>query len=74
MKRILVIPDSIWGNDSGHRSTQFLAKTLKKQGHHVGLFAEDVPGFSSQKEKFLQSEGIDSVSYTHLTLPTIYSV
>lgn len=59
MKRILVIPDSIWGNDSGHRSTQFLAKTLKKQGHHVGLFAEDVPGFSSQKEKFLQSEGID---------------
>ena len=25
----------------------------------MGLFAEDVPGFSSQKEKFLQSEGID---------------
>jgi len=59
MKRILVIPDSIWGNDSGHRSTQFLAKTLKKQGHQVGVFAEDVPGFSSQKERFLQSEGID---------------
>ena len=59
MKRILVIPDSIWGNDSGHRSTQFLAKTLKKQGHQVGVFAEDVPGFSAQKERFLQSEGID---------------
>ena len=59
MKRILVIPDSMWGNDSGHRSTQFLAKTLKKQGHQVGVFAEDVPGFSSQKERFLQSEGID---------------
>lgn len=58
MKRILVVPDSIWGNDSGHRSTQFLAKTLKNQGFEVGIFAEDVLSFSSQKESFLKLEGI----------------
>ena len=58
MKRILVVPDSIWGNDSGHRSTQFLAKTLKNQGFEVGIFAEDVLGYSSQKERFLKLEGI----------------
>jgi glycosyltransferase involved in cell wall biosynthesis len=58
MKRILVIPDSIWGNDSGHRSTQFLVKTLRNEGFDIGVFAEDVPSYSSQKDLLQAQEGI----------------
>jgi glycosyltransferase involved in cell wall biosynthesis len=58
MKRILVIPDSIWGNDSGHRSTQFLVKTLRNEGFDIGVFAEDTPSYSSQRDLLLVQEGI----------------
>ena len=58
MRRILVVPDSMWGNDSGHRSSQFLAKTLKKQGFEVGVYAEDNNSFALQKEMYLETEGI----------------
>ena len=58
MRRILVVPDSMWGNDSGHRSSQFLAKTLKKQGFEVGVYAEDNPSFAFQKEMYLEKEGV----------------
>ena len=58
MKRVLVVPDSIWGNDSGHRSTQFLVKTLKNEGFEVGVFAEDKPSYSSQRDLFLNEVGI----------------
>ena len=58
MRRILVVPDSMWGNDSGHRSSQFLAKTLKNQGFEVGVYAEDNNAYASQKEMFLEKEDI----------------
>jgi glycosyltransferase involved in cell wall biosynthesis len=58
MRRVLIVPDSIWGNDSGHRSTQFLTRTLKKQGFDIAVFAEDPPNFSSQRDNFLSSERV----------------
>ena len=49
IKKILLVPDSVWGNDSGHRSTQFLIKTLKHLGFKVGVLAEEREGFGTQK-------------------------
>jgi len=51
IKRILLVPDSVWGNDSGHRSTQFLIKTLKRLGFAVGVLAEERENSEAQKEK-----------------------
>ena len=58
MKKILIVPDSIWGPDSGHRSTQFLVKTLRNEGFDIGVFAEDAPSYSSQRDLLLVQEGI----------------
>ena len=52
------------GNDSGHRSGQFLVKTLKKQGFEVGVYAEDNKNYSSQKNSFIKSE---KISFFHKT-------
>ena len=51
VKKILLIPDSVWGNDSGHRSTQFLIKALKNSGYELGVFAEDKGDFHLQKKE-----------------------
>lgn len=58
MKRILVIPDSMWGNDSGNRSAQYLVKILKRKGFDVGVYAEDNSIFYNQKNLFLENEKI----------------
>ena len=41
MKKILVIPDSAWGNESGHRSTQFLLKKLRSANLEVALYTSE---------------------------------
>ncbi|MDC0222848.1 glycosyltransferase [Gammaproteobacteria bacterium] len=58
-RRILVIPDSIWGEDSGHRSTQFLLKTLERQDNHVAVYAEDNLSYLSQKKEFIEKNRIE---------------
>ena len=37
--RILFVPDSFWGVDSGHRSSQYTLKVLTKIGYKVALYA-----------------------------------
>ena len=41
MNKILLIPDSTWGNESGHRSTQFLIKKLRSCNLEVALYCSD---------------------------------
>ena len=38
-KRILFVPDSIWGDLSGHRSSKHLTKAFKQLGLTVGVYA-----------------------------------
>ncbi len=37
--RILFVPDSFWGAESGHRSSQYTLKVLTKIGYKVALYA-----------------------------------
>ena len=37
--RILFVPDSFWGADSGHRSSQYTLKALTKIGYKVAVYA-----------------------------------
>ena len=41
---------------------------------HYWLFAHEMHGEEAKKGKIHHHQGYVSVSYTHLTLPTIYSV
>lgn len=59
MKKILVIPDSVWGNDSGHRSTQFLLKKFIDQGHEVAVYAESNIDSESQRNTFITKYNIE---------------
>tara|TARA_B100000780_G_scaffold213279_1_gene152841 strand:+ start:3759 stop:4967 length:1209 start_codon:yes stop_codon:yes gene_type:complete len=61
MKKILIIPDSTWGTESGHRSTQFLAKSLASYGMEVALFTSD-EGRDAESEIFLDKNNISSYS------------
>ena len=57
-----------WGSLTGIRPTKIALTRLEE-----GWKEEDIRSF--MKETYLASDDkIDSVSYTHLTLPTIYSV
>lgn len=58
MKKILLIPDSIWGTDSGHRSTQYLAKLLLDKGNNVAVYAENNERYNRQKEEYINKNGI----------------
>ena len=37
--RVLFVPDSFWGEDSGHRSSKYTLKVLTKIGYEVALYA-----------------------------------
>jgi glycosyltransferase involved in cell wall biosynthesis len=58
MKKILIVPDSIWGPDSGHRSTQFLVKILLEKGNHVAVYAENNKKYIQQKEEYIENNSI----------------
>jgi glycosyltransferase involved in cell wall biosynthesis len=57
MQKILIIPDSLWGSDSGHRSTQFLAKALSDSGMQVGIFSSNKDE-DSNSESFLKRNNV----------------
>lgn len=61
MKKILVIPDSIWGSESGHRSTQFLAKALSSYELKVGIYSSD-DDKNSDSNVFLEDNNINFYS------------
>ena len=61
-KRILFIPDSIWGELSGHRSSKYLVKAFFSLGVEVGVYAssdnqtaEQVSGLKDIMTYFEQS-------------------
>ncbi len=58
MKNILVVPDSLWGNDSGNRSTKFLLKTLASYGLNVSVFADN-QNYNSGSSNFLKKNNIN---------------
>ena len=60
-EKILVIPDSIWGSESGHRSTQFLVKELSKIGLKVAVFSS-ASGISQNNKNFLERNNISFYS------------
>ena len=68
MQKILIIPDSLWGSDSGHRSTQFLAKALSDSGMQVGIFSSNKDE-DSNSESFLKR---NNVSFFLKSLPVNY--
>ena len=57
MKKILLIPDSTWGNESGHRSTQFLIKKLRSCNLEVALYCSD-DNRDTQSDIFLKNNKI----------------
>ena len=57
MKNILVVPDSLFGDDSGDRSTKFLLKTLTSYGLNVSVFAEN-QNYDSDTSNFLKENNI----------------
>ena len=61
MKKILIIPDSIWGSESGHRSTQFLAEALSSHGLKVGIYSSEEKK-SSESNFFLKKNNINFYS------------
>ena len=54
------------------------AQAMVKQGHQVAFIALSwmsvIHAFKEQVITYHRIDGIDAVSYTHLTLPTICSV
>ncbi|MDA8890537.1 hypothetical protein N9I34_02635, partial [Gammaproteobacteria bacterium] len=38
-KKVLFVPDSIWGDLSGHRSSKYLVKVFNQVGAKVGVYA-----------------------------------
>ena len=44
------------------------------ESQDIGSFKKIFDYFSPRLKSFLMKSGADAVSYTHLTLPTIYSV
>ena len=52
-KRILFIPDSIWGELSGHRSSRYLVKAFASLGVEVGVYAPR-ENYSAEQESELK--------------------
>ena len=62
-KKVLFVPDSIWGDLSGHRSSKFLVKAFNEVGVEVGVYApksnytiEQELGLSDSLAYFEQTE------------------
>ena len=51
--------------------TERLAKALANRGHHVSILTSR---FNESLSTTEVSDGVKTVSYTHLTLPTIYAL
>ena len=51
-KKILFIPDSIWGSESGHRSSKYLVKAFNNIGVKVGIYAPKA-NYSIEQERQL---------------------
>ena len=47
--KILFIPDTLWGSDSGHRSAQKVVKVLSNLSYRVGVFAPDTSNVNFKK-------------------------
>lgn len=47
--RILFVPDSIWGDASGHRSSQYLVKAFSKIGVNMAVYAPSLGQNQHQK-------------------------
>lgn len=54
-KKILFIPDSIWGELSGHRSSKYLVQSFCKAGVRVGIYAP-TENYSDKQKSELQSD------------------
>ena len=54
-KRVLFVPDSIWGELSGHRSSKYLVKAFNKIGLKVGVYAP--------KENYTLEQGEALINY-----------
>jgi glycosyltransferase involved in cell wall biosynthesis len=48
--KILFVPDTIWGNSSGHRSAQKVVKVLSNLSYTLGIFAPDTSNINLKKE------------------------
>ena len=59
-KKLLFVPDSIWGDLSGHRSSKYLVKAFNRVGVEVGVYAPKENFTSEQalqlKDSFLYFE------------------
>jgi glycosyltransferase involved in cell wall biosynthesis len=53
--RILFVPDSFWGLDSGHRSSQYTLKVLTRIGYKVAVYAMKDKLTKSQVDDFNKS-------------------
>jgi|SaaInlStandDraft_3_1057020.scaffolds.fasta_scaffold01663_2 glycosyltransferase involved in cell wall biosynthesis len=53
--RVLFVPDSFWGVDSGHRSSQYTLKVLTKIGYEVAVYAMKDKQTKLQVDEFKKS-------------------
>lgn len=47
--KILFVPDTLWGSDSGHRSAQKVIKVLSNLSYQVGVFVKDTTDVNLKK-------------------------
>ena len=54
--RLLFVPDSLWGNESGHRSATYLIKAFSSVNVEVAVYAP-VTGYNSNLHKIVGDSG-----------------
>jgi len=73
-KRVLFVPDSIWGDLSGHRSSKYVVKSFNEIGVKVGVYAPKVNHTIEQelelKDSFVYFEQAE-YSYLQNIFPSI---
>lgn len=50
-KRVLFVPDSIWGELSGHRSSKYLVKVFSKSNNEIAVYAPKENHTKEQQDK-----------------------
>ena len=56
-KKVLFVPDSIWGDLSGHRSSKYLVKVFNEVGAKVGIYAPK-KNYTPEQEEELKGMAI----------------
>jgi len=72
-KKVLFVPDSIWGDLSGHRSSKYLVNAFDKSGIEIGIYASKLNYTPEQESDFknkIKFYEKTEYSYVHNIFPS----